>query len=203
MPLKSGAIDGRGRDGLAPDDPDDSVFLSSSFFLSSDLASSDPSSSSGAIDGRGRDGLAPDDSVFLSSSFFLSSTLASSDPSSSFFLSSSFLLVRLVRGISEEPAQQADVERFMAVQHALRHSPSYVGELGWSREWNPPHDDLQYLDSIKSSTQDLSLPLDEIIIYPMAFSGDRGWYALEPKLICWHVAMRAVGNTAYPAWIPT
>ena len=90
VPLNSGAIDGRGRDGLAPDDPDDSVFLSSSFFLSSDLASSDPSSSSGAID----DGLAPDDpddSVFLSSSFFLSSALASSDPSSSFFLSSSFL----------------------------------------------------------------------------------------------------------------
>ena len=55
---------------------------------------------------------------------------------------------------------------------------------------------LQYLDSIKSSTKDLSLPLHEIIIYPVAFSGDRGWYALEPKLICWHVAMRAVGNTA-------
>ena len=28
------------------------------------------------------------------------------------------------------------------------------------------------------------------------FSGDRGWYALEPKLICWHVAMRAVVQEA-------
>ena len=55
---------------------------------------------------------------------------------------------------------------------------------------------LQYLDSIKSSTKDLSLPLHEIVIHPIAFSGDRGWYALEPKLICWHVAMRTVDNTA-------
>ena len=36
---------------------------------------------------------------------------------------------------------------------------------------------LQYLDSIKSSTKDLSHPLHEIIIYPIAFNGDSGWYA--------------------------
>ena len=185
----SGAIDGRGRDGLAPDDPDDSVFLSS------DLASFDPSSSFLLV------------VVFLSvivhgprwprtptTQTTLSLFSASSEPSSSFSLSSSFLLSSSGSSSSRSQRPRLRWKSSSAGQHALSNSPSYVGELGGRREFR--HDDLQYLGSIKSSTQDLSLPLGEIIIYPTVFSGDRGWYASEPKLNCWHVAMKAVGNTA-------
>ena len=55
---------------------------------------------------------------------------------------------------------------------------------------------LQYLDSVKSSAKDLSLPKLEIEINRKAFSGKSGSYATGPRPNACHVTMEAVDNTA-------
>ena len=56
---------------------------------------------------------------------------------------------------------------------------------------------------IKSSANDLSLPIFEIMIAhqrPLAAEG--GAYAVGASPISFHGILKAVDNAAYPAWIP-
>ena len=56
---------------------------------------------------------------------------------------------------------------------------------------------LQYLDSVKSSTKDLSLPQPEIESHHgFSFDTHRGSNATGPRPNTCHVAMEAVNNTA-------
>ena len=55
---------------------------------------------------------------------------------------------------------------------------------------------LQYLDSVKSSAKDLSLPKSEIAISHYTFNGKRGSYATGPRPNGCHVTIEAVDNTA-------
>ena len=61
---------------------------------------------------------------------------------------------------------------------------------------------LQYLDSVKSSAKDLSLPKLEITIAHKTFIGNSGSSATGPRPDACHVTMGAVDDTAQPAWIP-
>ena len=55
---------------------------------------------------------------------------------------------------------------------------------------------LQYLDSVKSSAKDLSLPRFEIMISRKTFDGKSGSCATGPRPNACHVTMEAVDNTA-------
>ena len=55
---------------------------------------------------------------------------------------------------------------------------------------------LQYLDSVKSSAKDLSLPRFEIKISCKTFNGSSSSYATGPRPNACHVTMEAVDNTA-------
>ena len=55
---------------------------------------------------------------------------------------------------------------------------------------------LQYLDSVKSSAKDLSLPKFEIMISCKTFDGRSSSYATGPRPNGCHVTMEAVDNTA-------
>ena len=55
---------------------------------------------------------------------------------------------------------------------------------------------LQYLDSIRSSAKDLSLPKFEIKTSHNTFNGKSGSYATRPRPNACHVTMEAVDNTA-------
>ena len=55
---------------------------------------------------------------------------------------------------------------------------------------------LQYLDSVKSSAKDLSLPRFEIMISCKTFDGRSSSYATGPRPNDCHVTMEAVDNTA-------
>ena len=54
---------------------------------------------------------------------------------------------------------------------------------------------LQYLDSVKSSAKDLSLPKLEIAITHYTFNGTRGSYAIGPRPNGCHVTIEVVDNT--------
>ena len=55
---------------------------------------------------------------------------------------------------------------------------------------------LQYLDSVKSSAKDLSLPRFEIMSSCKTFDGKSSSYATGPRPNVCHVTMEAVDNTA-------
>ena len=55
---------------------------------------------------------------------------------------------------------------------------------------------LQYLDSVKSSAKDLSLPRFEITISCKTFNGKSSSYATGPRPNACHVTMKVVVNTA-------
>ena len=76
--------------------------------------------------------------------------------------------------------------------------------MNLSGSWDNAHSQhLQYLDSTKSSSKDVSLPVFERVIDALAVELRVHSYVVRANSIFSHVILEAMKNDAYPAWILT